>query len=174
MQRRSVWCLKPCKLVSAYLGITTEPECEYLDGELFPKARGTNLHGRLQGRLFMLLFKFEERGVGQVVTEQSVRLRDYAVLIPDVAILARDNQELGLVSSAPLLCIEMLSPSDRFTFTIRKCEEYLKGGFPVCWIFDPEQRGAWVHGVEGIRPVASDGLLQAGEIFLSMQDVFPA
>jgi len=61
--------------VEEYLENPTEPESEYLDGELFQKAMGTNLHSRLQGRLIVLLNRFQERGLGQVVPEQSIRVR---------------------------------------------------------------------------------------------------
>ena len=159
--------------VEEYLENPTEPESEYLDGELFQKAMGTNLHSRLQGRLIVLLNRFQERGLGQVVPEQSIRVRPGAVLIPDVAVLIPDNAEDGVITSVPLLCIEILSPSDRFSYTVRKCEEYTRCGVPACWIFDPVEQRAWISDVHGLKPVAADGTLTAGEISLSMAEIFP-
>ncbi len=156
-----------------YLENPTEPESEYLDGELFQKAMGTNHHARLQLRLGVLLYRFEGLGLGQAVVEQSIRVRPDAVLIPDVAVLIPDNAEGGVITSVPLLCIEILSPSDRFSYTVRKCKEYTRCGVPACWIFDPVEQQAWISDVHGLKPVAADGTLTAGEISLSMVEIFP-
>jgi Uma2 family endonuclease len=159
--------------VEEYLATSYEPECEYVDGELIPKAMGTKDHGRLQTRLAHLLYRCEEGGLCQVVTEQSVRIRQGAVLIPDVCLLAPDNGEHGLVNSPPLLCIEVLSPSDRFTYTVKKCDEYVRWGVPACWIFDPEDKKAWIYDADGLHPVAPDGTLRSGTIELALKELWP-
>jgi Uma2 family endonuclease len=157
-----------------YLRHPTEPESEYIQGEVFQKALGTNLHARLQGRLIRLLFRWEELGVGLAVPEQSLRLREDVILIPDVCVLRADNIETGVVTHPPLLCIEILSLSDRFAYTARKCKEYLSWGVPACWILDPEASEAWVSDSAGVHPVAEGGRLEAGSISLGMLEIFPS
>lgn len=49
--------------VDEYLTTSYELECEYVDGELIPKAMGMREHGHLQLRLGRLLFRFEEAGL---------------------------------------------------------------------------------------------------------------
>jgi Uma2 family endonuclease len=159
--------------IEEYLEMSYEPECEYVDGELIPKAMGTKDHGRLQTRLGHLLYRYEEAGVCQVISEQSLRIRQRAVLIPDVCLLPADNDEHGVVSQTALLCIEILSPSDRFSYTVKKCEEYLRWGVPACWIFDPEEKKAWFYDVAGLHPVARDGVLRLGSIELALSELWP-
>jgi len=155
-----------------YLRHPTEPESEYIKGEIFQKALGTKLHGRLQGRLIRLLFRWEELGLGVTIPEQSLLLSADVILIPDVCVLTADNVEVGVVTQPPLLCIEILSPSDRFAYTARKCKQYLDWGVPTCWILDPEAREAWVSDSAGLHPVAEGGALEAGFILLGIDEVF--
>ncbi len=156
-----------------YLETSYEPECEYVDGELIPKAMGTNDHGRLQMRLGYLLYRYEQAGMCQVVSEQSLRIRQRAVFIPDVCLLSADNSEHGVVSTPALLCIEILSPSDRFSYTVKKCEEYLRSGVPACWIFDPEEKKAWFYDATGLHQVPSDGVLRSGSFELALSELWP-
>ncbi len=156
-----------------YLEMSCEPECEYVDGELFAKATGAKDHARLYSRIVHLLYRFEEARLCQVATEQSLRVRESAVLIPDVCLLPPDNDEHGIVREPALLCIEVLSPSDRFTYTVKKCAEYLRWGVPACWIFDPIEKQAWFYNAEGLHAVAGDGVLRLGEIELRLTELWP-
>lgn len=156
-----------------YLETSYEPECEYVDGELIPKAMGTNDHSRLQFRIGQLLYRYEEAGLCEVAPEQSLRLRKTAVLIPDVCLLPVGHGEHGVVSQTALLCIEILSPPDRFSYTVKKCEEYLRWGVPACWIFDPEENKTWFYDVAGLHPVARDGVLRLGSIELALSELWP-
>jgi len=160
--------------VEEYLKTSSEPECEYIDGELFQKAWGTNDHGRLQVRVVRLLGRFEDRGMCQVVSEQSMRVREDAILIPDVCVLSPDNRNRGVITIPALLCIEILSPSDRFSYTVKKCREYLNWGVPFCWILDPEERNAWVSDASGLHPVPAGGMVEAGSFSLALVEIFPA
>jgi len=156
-----------------YFETLYEPECEYVDGELIPKAMGTNDHALLQARLTYLLYRYAVSGLCEVVTEQSVRVRQRAILIPDLCLLPPSHGERGVVSTPALVCIEILSPSDRFSYTVKKCEEYLRWGVPACWIFDPEEKKAWFYDAEGLHPVTSDGVLRSGSIELALKELWP-
>jgi Uma2 family endonuclease len=149
-----------------------EPECEYVDGELIPKAIGTNDHSELQSRLAYLLYRYREANVCRVATEQLLRLRERVVLIPDLCLLAYDHGQHGLITKPPLLCIEILSPSDRFSYTLKKCDEYLRWGVPACWICEPEERKAWFYDVTGLHSMPADGVLRTGGIELAMANVW--
>src|SRR5580704_8273304 len=114
--------------VEEYFRRTEKPYCEYIDGVLFPKAMPTLSHGFIQGLLMILLRK---QGV-QAFPEVTVRLSDTKYLIPDV-IAARTIQ--GPYPSDPvLLCVEILSPTDRLVATLAKCELYHAWGVPFCWV----------------------------------------
>jgi Uma2 family endonuclease len=159
--------------IEEYLGASYEPECEYVDGELIPKAMGTNDHSRLQYRIGQLLYRYEAAGLCEVSPEQSLRVRQGAVLIPDVCLLPLGHGEHGVVSTLAFLCIEILSPSDRFTYTVRKCEEYLRWGVPACWIFDPEEKMAWSYDAMGLHQLPPDGVLRSGSFELALSELWP-
>lgn len=159
--------------IEEYLEASYEPECEYVDGELIPKAMGTRDHGHLQLRLGRLLYRFEEAGLCLIISEQSLRVRQRAVLIPDVCLLPPDNSEHGVVTTPALVCIEILSPSDRFSYTVSKCEEYRQWGVPASWILDPEQKKAWFYDATGLHQVPSGGVLRSGVFELALSEVWP-
>ena len=131
-----------------YLQTSHEPECELIDGELVPKAMGTAPHSILQSWLvYLLVAKF---GPFRVRTEQSIRLSDRMVLIPDVCVLRPGALREGLlVVDPPSLCIEILSPSDRFSAAEKKCRIYLEWGVGVCWIFAPDSKKVWEVSADG-------------------------
>ena len=154
--------------------VSVSPEAELLKGELFPKAMGSKPHSRLQKRLIVLIDPFEQKWLALIAPEQSLRLSPETVLIPDVCVLQPDDATENMVTDPPLLCIEILPPSDRFSFTINKCRAYLEWGVPVCWILDPDARGAWTSSIDGLHEAGEDSLLEAGPIALAMSDVFAA
>ena len=156
-----------------YLETSYEPECEYVDGELIPKAMGTYDRSRLQFRVGQLLYRYEEAGLCEVSPEQSLRVRQGAILIPDVCLLTVGHGEHGVVRLPALLCIDILSPSDRFTYTVRKSEEYLRWGVPACWILDPEEKRAWIYDGTGLHQVPSGGVLRSGSFELALSELWP-
>ena len=110
--------------VNGYLRRHDEPECELIAGGLVVKPMGTIDHMKMERRLQQLLEPFEQRGLGQVVWEQSFRQRD-EVRIPDVVVLASTARfEDGIPVDAPLLCVEILCPSQREAELFAKCEVY--------------------------------------------------
>ncbi len=73
-----------------------------------------------------------------------------------------------------LVCIEVLSPSDRFTYTVKKCEQYIRWGVPVCWIFDPDDKKAWFCDLDGLHPVPANGVLKLNDIELRLEELWLA
>lgn len=159
--------------IEQYLQTPHEPSCEYVDGNLIPKAMPTYDHSRMQFQIGRLLYPYEQQGVCQIAPEQSVRVREEAFLIPDICLLRPDNDEHGIITRPALLCIEILSPSDRFTYTVKKCAEYLRWGVPVCWIFDPDERNAWFYDAQGLHPVPAGGVLRLNQIELRLDELWP-
>jgi len=115
--------------LESYLAHPTEPESEYVNGELFQKAMGSKPHSRLQKRLILLLDRYEREGLGQVSVEQSVQLDDKTILIPDVCLLQPDDAAANLVTAPPVLCVEILSPSDRFSSQSKNAKLTCNGAF---------------------------------------------
>ena len=71
------------------------------------------------------------------------------------------------------LCIEILSPGDRMSEMLAKCEDYHAWGVEATWIVDPESRQAWEYR-RGSRliEVPPDGSLTAPGISLHLARIF--
>ena len=120
-----------------YLRSHYEPECELIGGELFQKRMGTLEHMDMEDAVRQILKRFQERGLGGVAHELSVRRGD-EVRIPDVVFVAPNAKfQDGILVGPPLLCVEILSPSQRPSELFAKCEAYHAWGVPYCWIIDP-------------------------------------
>ena len=154
-----------------YLAYSGKPNCEYFDGVMVPKAMGTRKHAKIQWWLCQLL---NERAAGfEPLSEQTVRLREGKWLVPDVAVQRLDAIQDPYPELPIHLCVEILSPRDRLGEMLAKGEAYHDWGVPYFWVVDPETRQAWSYA-KGGRPVEvpADGELTAGEISISMVEIF--
>ena len=60
-----------------------------------------------------------------------------------------------IVTQAPYLCIEVLSPEDTAVETLEKVREYLNFGVAWVWVIDPVSRTGQVHSRESVVSVES-------------------
>jgi Uma2 family endonuclease len=153
-----------------YLDRDFEPETELIGGELRPKPLGTDRHSDICTWLWALLVNQVGRSRARV--ELSIRIGD-DVLTPDVCVLRDKEKRLyrGILADPPLLCIEVLSPSQRPPEMLAKCGRYHEFGVPFCWVIDPVARRAWeFHAGEPAKDRTS--ALTAGELTVSLHDVF--
>lgn len=153
--------------VEEYLRLTEKPNCEYRDGVLCPKSMPTTFHGILQ---LMLGAALRKLGL-QVASEVTVKLSPTKYLVPDV--VAAPVLQSPYPTEPVLLCCEILSPEDRLGSMLSKCEEYHAWGVPYCWVIDPVKRTAWEYHSGG-EPVRVDPALRAGEISVSLDELFSA
>lgn len=157
------------------MALSAKPAFEYVEGELVQKSMPTKLHSELQmwlGHLLLLALGFPRN---RVMTEQNVRLSASLIRVPDICIVQPGGPANEFaIEDPPLLCVEILSPSDRLSDMVKKCQEYLRWGVPSCWILNPETQEAWTVNMTGIDIVPADGVLRAGEISVAMPEVFQA
>ena len=64
-----------------------------------------------------------------------------------------------IITTAPLLCIEILSPEDRLSRTLTKCNDFFRLGTPEAWVFDPDKRTAMVLRPDGTMSTHREGAL---------------
>lgn len=129
----------------------------------------------MQARLRDALRRFEQAGHGEALPEMSLHLPNGDVLIPDVLFSAKNQtfNAQGIFDTPPVLCIEILSPSQPFAELHNKCRAYLRWGVACCWIIDPVKRMAWqIEPDEASREIAENGTLQAGVIAVCLSELF--
>ncbi len=159
--------------VEEYLCSHYEPECELIGGELFQKPMGTLEHMDMETTLELILRRYQAMGKGRVAHELSIRQGD-DVRIPDL-VFARPGAQFqnGILTDPPLLCVEILSPSQRPSELFAKCEAYHAWGVPHCWIIDPLKKLAWeYHQDSPVELIPITGSLRAGEITVGCNELF--
>jgi len=151
-----------------------KPTCEYLDGELFPKSIGTLKHSQVQQNiLFSIRQKYADRF--NPLPELTTRLATNHFRVPDIAVIDLNHPIEGRypgVKEPVFLCVEVLSPPDRFGKLAAKCEEYHAWGVPHCWIIDPETRTFWEYTPTDYEPRKMQTELTAGPITLTAAEIF--
>ena len=85
----------------------------------------------------------------QCFPEEPARFRK-----PDVSVirqerLAKLDPDPGLMPIPPDLAVEVLSPTDFAYDVAAKIDEYLRNGFPLVWVVEPNTRTVVVHRADG-------------------------
>ena len=119
---------------------------EILDGELYVTPAPSPLHQRVSKRLQRKLEDyFEARALGEVFNAPiDMILGRHDVAQPDLLVVTNPDQISGRgIEGAPLLIVEVLSPSTRRHDRGVKVQRYAALGVPHYWIVDPE--GQWIE-----------------------------
>jgi len=113
--------------VDEYLKTSYRPDCEYVDGEVLERNVGEWDHGRLQALLLKFLLPYEDESGYLTVPEQRVQVKLTRFRIPDLTVVRGEPGE-QILTSPPLLCIEVLSPRDSMNSIQQQVDEYLDFG----------------------------------------------
>ena len=116
---------------------------ELLDGELHVTPAPGTTHQRIVRDLgFRLLTYFHERCLGEVfLAPTDVILTDRDVVEPDLLVVSDPSQvSVRGIEGAPLLAVEVLSPSTRAVDKTVKAQRYSRLGVLHYWIVDPDEK----------------------------------
>jgi Uma2 family endonuclease len=116
---------------------------ELLDGQVHVTPAPSPLHQRASKRLQRLLEAyFEESGRGEVFDAPiDVILTPHDVVQPDLVVVTAPSQVSSRgIEGAPLLVVEVLSPTTTVYDRTTKAQRYAALGIPHYWIVDPEAR----------------------------------
>ena len=135
---------------------------ELLAGELYVNPTPAFRHQDVAKRLFRILDEFfEGRALGEVFfAPLGVVLGQHDVAEPDLVVVSDPLQfsQRG-IEGAPLLVVEILSPSNARHDRVTKAARYLALGVEHYWIVDPKKRhllcqraedGRWAAVAEGL------------------------
>ena len=127
---------------------------EVLAGELYVNPPPAFRHQDVAKRLFRQLDEFfEGKGVGEVFfAPLGVVLGQHDVAEPDLVVVADQSQfsQRG-IEGAPLLVVEVLSPSNARHDRVTKAARYLALGVQHYWIVDPGRRHLLCQRADGDR-----------------------
>ena len=156
-----------------YLNTDYEPDCDYVDGVVEERNVGKKRHARTQSRLAGWLIAREQQHGYHMLVEQRVKVAGTRVRVPDICLVeASDRDEV--IQMPPLLCVEVLSPEDRWKRVEVRINDYLAFGVPTVWIIDPYSSRAWIATSAGAAEV-NDSVLRCANLNLeiALADILP-
>ncbi len=137
--------------IGEYLHTSYKPDVDFVDGEIEERNLGEYEHARLQTVLSAAFFGNEKLWGLKAVVEQRIRISPTRVRICDLALLRADAPREKVTETPPLICIEILSPEDRFSRAQQVLADYLAMGVRNIWLIDPIRRSAHTFDAAGLH-----------------------
>jgi Uma2 family endonuclease len=156
--------------VSEYLATAYRPDCDYVDGQVQERNLGELDHSDLQRQLILLLANAKEIRVNP---ELRVQVSANRFRVPDLCVMLADAPREQVVRSAPLLCLEILSPEDTLSRMVEWVHDFLNMGVRQVWIFDPRLRSAMVcEGAAMVEHTVGQLTLPGTQVTIDLAEVF--
>lgn len=111
---------------------------ELIEGEIVMAPSPSYDHQRMSGELHVALHLGCPDGLVVLSAPFDVELEADSIVEPDLLVVERDRPEQRGLTGAPLLAVEILSPSTRGRDQVRKKRLYERNGVPSYWVVDPE------------------------------------
>jgi Uma2 family endonuclease len=112
---------------------------ELIDGWLLVSPAPATNHQVIATALAGELYNARPPGLVVLSAPYGVRVSIKTEVQPDVLVARREDLTDKHLPVAPLLAVEVLSPSTASTDTLRKRDAYQRMGTPSYWIIDPEE-----------------------------------
>src|SRR5712675_2456750 len=153
--------------VEEYLRTTYDPDCDYVDGEVLERNLGERDHSTLQ-REFIFFFRSRQKTWKTFVfPEQRVQVSPTRFRVPDICVYVGEEPSDQIFRTQPFICIEILSPEDRWERMQQKIDDYLRFGVRYVWVINPPDQRAWACAKDGNAEVP-DGILRTENPLLSV------
>ena len=158
--------------VEEYLKTSYSPDCDYVDGLVEERSLGERDHAWIQTQIATwITSQFRKTGIAAIV-EWRVQTSPTRFRVPDVVVV-RGKPNEQILTTPPLLCIEILSREDRLSRVNARIKEYLDFGVPAVWLVDPEEKKIWIYRQTGMEEASGNKLRVEGtELELPLSEVF--
>lgn len=157
--------------VEEYLSTDYEPDCEYVDGVVEERNLGRKKHSKVQGNLYAFFRNKSAKTSLMAWVEWRFRTSPTRYRVPDV-IVTRGEPDEEILTTVPLLCVEVLSPEDRMSRVNVRIREFLDFGVPVVWLIDPEERRVWIYRPGKIEEATGAVKLDGTDIEIPFSEIF--
>ncbi len=144
--------------LAEYLATTYEPDVEYIDGYLKSKPGNGFSHGVMQGLLGSWFLKRRKEWGILVALGTRIQVSSNRVRLLDVVIVRKGEQADGALIKAPLIAIEVLSPTDSYSDLKERAADLRAMGTENVWLLDPVHRTAEVWNGKNWLPVEENRL----------------
>ena len=153
--------------VEDYLRTSFDPDCDFIDGEVFERNGGKRKHSYAQAQVTIWFGQCGAAERLQPLTELRLRVAAGRVRIPDVVVAETPIPDEEVFTFPPYLCIEIMSPDDTMTAMQDRIDDYLAFGVPNVWVIDPWKHRGWRVSEEGWA-AASDRILRTADARIAM------
>ena len=123
--------------VQEYLATSYRPDRDFVDGELQERNLGELEHALLQTAIAAWFWNKQKEWNVLPIVEQRVQVAPTRFRIPDVSVLSADQPREPIVTTPPLILIEVLSKDDSLRSMRERVDDYLDFGVQHVWILDP-------------------------------------
>jgi len=161
--------------IEEYLSSDYEPDVDYVDGRIEERNMGETDHAKLQGRLYFLLILRQEDWNLLALPEVRVQVAPTRFRVPDVCVVREEDADNPIITEAPLLCLEVLSPGQSLSAIRKRARDFFNMGVPEVWVFDPPTQTVYVCLPDSMTE-RKDGVLrlEGTPVELSLAEVFKA
>ena len=129
--------------VEEYLKSVYKPDVEYVDGELQERNVGEIEHAKMILAVLMWFVGHRQEWQVQILPEVRVQVKPERFRIPDVCVSAASSSDTRIVTTPPLVVVEVLSPEDRIANYNERIADYICMGIRGVWVIDPATRKGW-------------------------------
>jgi len=159
--------------VEEYLSTSYRPDCDYVDGQIEDRNLGERDHAWLQTLVVTyLMARRKQWGITPIV-ELRVQVKPKRYRVPDICVVLGHTDE-QILTKPPFICIEVLSPEDRWSRVKARVQDFLDMGVPHVWVLDPQTREAYAAtAASGLCEVKSGILRTENPTFeIPLADLF--
>ncbi len=151
--------------IEEYLRTESEPDCEYVDGQIEERPMPEYDHATWQSALLLFFSAHGKEWGVRSRAELRVRVSPTRFRVPDVTVLSRSAPIEQIVVTPPVAVFEILSPENRMTAMMEKLADYERMGISGIWIIDPKKTVAYAYREGTIEPASTLGLPSLGIAF---------
>jgi Uma2 family endonuclease len=170
--------------VDEFLALPDSEQFELVDGYLVERNMGA-LSSWVGASLTALLFRYAAEHGGWVfgpdASYQCFPEAPRKVRRPDVSLIRAERMNVipdGVITIAPDLAVEVISPNDTYYEVEAKVDEYLAAGVKLVWLISPQNRTVTIFGERRIvEHIGASDDLTAEELLpgfrCSVESLFP-
>lgn len=122
--------------IEVYLRSSYEPDAEYVDGVIEERPAGELDHSSWQGAILAYFAEHPEWKV-KALPSLRVKVSPTRYRIPDVTVLKAEAPREQVITHAPLMVFEILSPEDTVKRVLIKLADYRQMGIEKIFVIDP-------------------------------------
>ena len=139
--------------LNEYLTTDSQPDCDYVDGEVEERNVGEQDHSTAQAFFIRSFAAHEDEWKLEALPEIRIRISDLRVRVADIAVVSLERSYEEVLTRPPVAVIEVLSPEDRVSRYQQRLDDYRSMGVPNIWVIDPMRRKAFDCSHGGWQPV---------------------